>query len=185
MILKAINLKRLALKTAVAQTYIGVRKAYAPSFKSFRDKAKQYAPNPLGVGLYGTSLLATGKIAKYSYKASQIYGSAEIPIEVLSIIQKSYQSEAFYKASWQVKSRILAKRIVQSPTIQRNVGEAGLSAIIYEIMQRNKNRQGNEDLAVEITDKAKLEFKEPEIPKEDKYRRAYDSRIPFRDLWGG
>lgn len=125
-------------------------------FKKHAQKAKEYAPSPIGAGLYGTSLLATGKLAKYSYKASQVYGSAEIPVTIFNIVRKAYRSEAFYKASWKIKSQILAKKIANSPVIQRNIAEATLSAIIYEIIKRNKNRQGTEKLAEDI-DKAIME----------------------------
>ena len=159
MILKSISLKKLVLRTAASKAYISGRVALSPAYQSAKERAQKYAPTPLGVGLYGTSLIAGGKIGKYSYRLSQIYGSAEIPIVVLNIIQKAYQSESFYKASWKIKSRILAKNILRSPVIKRNIAEASLSAIIYEIMNRNKNKQGNEDLAVETIQRGGLKLR--------------------------
>ena len=152
MVLKTIGLKKLALKSVASKAYLDTRKALSPAYQ----RAKQYAPNPVGAGLYGTSLLATGKVAKYSYKASQLVGLAEVPLEVYKIIQKAYSSESFYKASWKIKSRILAKKITNSPVIKRNIAEVLLTEIIYGILKRNKNKQGNKDLAFEITAEAEL-----------------------------
>ena len=152
MILKSISLQKLALKTVASKAYISGRVALSPAYQ----RAKEYAPSPIGAGLYGTSLLTTGKIAKSALKGSQIFSISEIALAVLRVIQTAYKSEGFYKASWKTKSRILAKDILSNPIIQRNIAEATLSAIIYEIIHRNKNKQGNEDLAVAIIQSAGL-----------------------------
>ena len=159
MVLKTIGLKKLALKSVASKAYISGRVALSPAYQSAKERTKKYAPNPLGAGLYGTSLLATGKVAKYSYKASQLVGLTEVPLEVYTIIQKAYTSESFYLSSWKIKSRILAKNIINSPVIQRNIAEALLAEIIYTILQKNKNKQGNKDLATEITITANLKHK--------------------------
>lgn len=163
MILKSIALKKLALKTAFSKSYITVRTSLSPAYQSAKkqaEKAKEYAPSPVGFSLYAGGLFAPGRIGKGLYRASQFYGGVEIPIRVLKIIQKAYQSEHFYKASWKIKSKILANNIVRDPTIQRNIGEAALSAIIYQIIKRHKNKQGNEDLATAIAVEAGLTIQE-------------------------
>ena len=147
-------------KSFLGNAFSGTKQKTKQTYTRAKDKFKpyaKYAPSPIGASLYGISLVAPIKIAKYSYKASQIWGASEIPIEVYRIISLAYRDEKFYKASWQIKSKVLSKDIIQSPVIQRNIAEATLSAIIYEIMKKNKNRQGNEDLAKQITEKANLQ----------------------------
>jgi len=72
--------------------------------------------------------------------------------EIHKIISEAYKSEIFFRSSWKVKSRIIAKRILKHPNIQINVSELILAAIIYGFMRKNKNKQGNYTLAEKIAD---------------------------------
>ena len=145
-------LKKIALKTVATKAYVGARLKLSPSYQS----AKKYSADAVRTGLFGTSLITTGKLSKASYRASQVFGLSEIGLIILKIIQRSYTSESFYKGSWKLKSRILAHRIARSSEIQIHIAEHTLYAIIYEILKENKNRQGNEKLAMEISQAVEL-----------------------------
>ena len=147
-------------KYALGKAYVGARLKLSPSFqaaKTEQKRIKDYAPHPLGVGLAGAALVATGPVGDLAYTASHIYGSAEVPLTIYNIIRESYRSESFYKASWRFKGKVLAKQILRSPKIQRNIAEAVLGEIIFRIMKQHKNRQGNIKLAEEIATRANLE----------------------------
>ena len=111
---------------------------------------KKHAPKAIKAGLYGTGLLATGKVAKTAYKAGHLYSYSEISVTILNIIRKAYRSEAFYRARWKIKSQILAKKIANNPIIQTSISEVILATAIYEIIKRHKNKQGTEKLAEDI-----------------------------------
>ena len=111
---------------------------------------KKHVPKAIKAGLYGTGLLASGKVAKTAYKAGHLYSYSEISVTILNIIRKAYRSEAFYKARWKIKSQILAKKIANNPIIQTDISEVILVTVIYEILKRHKNKQGTKKLAEDI-----------------------------------
>ena len=147
-------------KYALGKAYVGARLKLSPSVqaaKKEQSRIKDYTHQALGVGLAGTALVATGPLGDFAYKASQIHGASEVPITIYQIITEAYKSDGFYRSSWQFKGKFLAKKILKSPKIKRNIAEAILAEIVFRIMKKYKNRQGSIKLAEEIATQALLE----------------------------
>ncbi len=113
-------------------------------------KVKNYKISPVGAGLFTGAVLTKGPLSRGLHRATQIYHGTETSFEIIDIVRQAYQSEIFYKASWKIKARILARSIVRNTVIKTTISEIALSEIIYDFIKRDKNRQGNEKLAQEI-----------------------------------
>ena len=113
-------------------------------------KFRKYAPKAVKAGLYGTGLLATGNLGKKAFHAGHLYSTGQASVTILDIVRTAYKSDSFYKASWKIKGKILAKQIINNSAIQTNILEGALAQIIYELLKKNKNRQGTDKLAHDI-----------------------------------
>ena len=137
------GLKKIALKSLASKAYIETRLKLSPSYQ--RAKKSLQA---------GTAILPVG-VAKVAYHSSKAEDFSALPGQILKIIQSSYASESFYYATWKEKARLLARQIVLVPDIKEymsvfRITKRELADTIYQILRRNKNRQGNPQLAREI-----------------------------------